>query len=220
MPSSGLRRLPVYLLLDCSGSMMGDPIVAVNEGLGLIYSLLMREPRAVETVYLSVIRFADAAEQEDFTALVDFVPPALTAGGRTAMGSAFHVLVESIQNDLNATTDTTKKGDYRPLVYLLTDGQPTDVWQPEVAKIKALSGSQRPTIIALGCGDDADPAMLRQVTDEVYLMRDATPEQIKAYFKWITGSIAGVSKALAGGGETADMVAPTAAVSGVIKYGG
>jgi uncharacterized protein YegL len=47
------RRLPVYLLLDTSGSMAGAPIVAVNNGVGLLYRELMNNPNALETVWLS-----------------------------------------------------------------------------------------------------------------------------------------------------------------------
>lgn len=214
---STLRHLPIYLLLDCSGSMVGDPIEAVNEGLGMIYRQLMSDPQAVETVMLSVIRFAEAAEQDDLTSLISFVPPTLSASGPTAMGSAFHILEESIRNDLSSDSGTAK-GDYRPLVFLLTDGKPTDEWRSEVNKLKALTGNRRPIIVALGCGGDVDPAMLREVTSEVFLLKDATPEQIKAYFRWISGSIIKVSHAVSPTTSGGEMESPVGVVPGVIKW--
>lgn len=57
------RRLPVYLLLDTSGSMRGEPIAAVNQGLQILVSLLRQNPTALETAYLSIITFDDAAKQ-------------------------------------------------------------------------------------------------------------------------------------------------------------
>lgn len=213
---TGGRKLPVYLLLDCSGSMAGEPIVAVNEGLGQIYRLLSADPQAVETAYLSVIQFGERADQSDLVPVDQFVPPQLDANGRTAMGAAFHLLVESITNDL-VLNDPDKgiHGDYRPLVFLLTDGRPTDNYRDEIPRLQALRGSRRPVIVALGCGPDVDPAMLAQVTDNVFLMHNMSPEAIKGFFKWMSGSIAKTSKAVAGG-TAADLVAP--AVPGIISY--
>ena len=57
------RRLPVYLVLDCSGSMFGDPIEAVNQGVKALVAELQSEPYAIETAYLSVITFESTAQQ-------------------------------------------------------------------------------------------------------------------------------------------------------------
>ena len=85
------RRLPVYLLLDCSGSMAGNAIIAVNEGLWMIYHLLMADPQALETVHISVIRFSDHADQYELTPIDKFQPPTLSASGMTAMGAALRL---------------------------------------------------------------------------------------------------------------------------------
>ena len=53
------RRLPVYLLLDTSGSMRGEPIEAVNRGLKVLVSSLRQDPNALETAFLSIITFDD-----------------------------------------------------------------------------------------------------------------------------------------------------------------
>jgi uncharacterized protein YegL len=52
-----MRRLPIYILLDTSGSMRGEPIEAVKTGLRALLSSLSRDPYALETVYLSIITF-------------------------------------------------------------------------------------------------------------------------------------------------------------------
>ena len=51
------RRLPIYLLIDSSGSMRGEPIQSVNVGLSAMLSALRQDPYALETVYLSIITF-------------------------------------------------------------------------------------------------------------------------------------------------------------------
>ena len=52
-----MRRLPVYLLLDTSGSMFGEPIEAVRNGVQVLVSTLRSDPYALETAYLSIITF-------------------------------------------------------------------------------------------------------------------------------------------------------------------
>ncbi len=198
MSSGYTRRLPVYLLLDCSGSMAGDRIIAVNEGLGMIYRLLMADPQALETVHMSVICFSSKVDQYPLVPLDLFQPPSLTATGATAMGGAFQMLVQSIEQDL-ILNSPTQHGDYRPLVFLLTDGEPTDSYRDPLQRLKSLRGSRTPTIIALGCGTGVNTAMLHEVTENVFLMHTVNPEAIKAFFRWISGSISSTSRAIGSG---------------------
>ena len=58
-----MRRLPVYLLVDVSGSMHGEPIESVKNGLQLLVAALRKDPQALETAYLSVITFGSSAQQ-------------------------------------------------------------------------------------------------------------------------------------------------------------
>lgn len=206
MTTEYTRRLPVYLLLDCSGSMTGNAIIAVNEGLWMIYHLLMTDPQALETVHISVIRFSDYADQYELTPIDHFQPPTLTASGMTAMGAALRLLSQSIEQDLLVNTPT-QHGDYRPLVFLLTDGSPTDNYREAVQKLKLLRGSQRPTIVAVGCGEQVNAAILHELTDDVFLMHTTTPENINSFFKWVSGSIVATSHAV--GDESAMMLPPT-----------
>ena len=82
-----MRRLPVYLLLDTSGSMYGEPIEAVKNGVQTLVSSLRQDPYALETAYLSVITFESSAQQiTPLTELSAFQQPNLSAGGCTAMG--------------------------------------------------------------------------------------------------------------------------------------
>ncbi|MGH2506105.1 MAG: vWA domain-containing protein [Ktedonobacteraceae bacterium] len=189
MSEGYVRRLPVYLLLDCSGSMQGDAIIAVNEGLEIIYRLLIADPRAIDTVFISVICFADQATQYELTSLDQFQPPILSAQGQTALGGALQLLMQSIQHDLIMNTPT-QHGDYRPLVFLLTDGEPTDRYQDGIQQLQMLQGSQKPTIVALGCGSQVNERVLRSLTPNVSLMHAVSTEAIKTFFRWMSGSIA------------------------------
>jgi uncharacterized protein YegL len=214
MKEGYVRRLPVYLLLDCSASMQGEPINAVNEGLGLIYRLLMEDPQAVDSVYISVICFSSQANQYPLVALDQFQPPALYASGTTAMGEAFSLLVQSIEQDLVVNT-ATQRGDYRPLVFLLTDGAPTDSYSDAVQRLKALPGNRKPTLVALGCGQAVNTAMLHEVTDNVFTMNTISADAIKAFFKWISGSILQTSRSVGGRGNQSLTISPPTSIPGI-----
>jgi len=201
------RRLPIYLLLDTSGSMAGAPIEAVNRGVELIHRELMNDPSAIETVYISVITFASDAQQVfPLTELMAFKPPTLNAGGSTSLGQALHMLAEDLDRSIRPNT-ATQKGDYKPLIFLLTDGMPTDTWEREADAIKNRAQKKVANIIALGCGGGVDQAMLKRITDNVLMMDSTNADQISQFFKWVSQSIktASVSAEKAGGG---DAVAP------------
>ena len=80
-----MRRLPVYLVLDTSGSMSGEPIQAVKNGVQMLVSSLRQDPQALETAYLSVITFDSSAhELVPLTDLPSFQAPNIAATGVTA----------------------------------------------------------------------------------------------------------------------------------------
>ena len=131
-----MRRLPVYLLLDTSGSMYGEPIEAVKNGVQTLVSSLRQDPYALETAYLSVITFESSAQQiTPLTELSAFQQPNLSAGGCTAMGEALALLAQKVDTEVTKTTND-QKGDWRPLVFILTDGEPTDDLNKGLAEFK------------------------------------------------------------------------------------
>ena len=179
------RRLPVYLLLDTSGSMAGDPIEAVREGVTLLINELRGDPMAMETAYLSVITFSSTAQQVvPLTELAVFQEPTLDASGATSLGDALDVLVSCADREL-CKQSGEQKGDYKPLVFLMTDGQPTDSWEKSADKVK----NKRWNIIACAAGAGADEFVLKRITETVVKLNDCSFGTLKAFFKWVSASV-------------------------------
>lgn len=213
------RRLPIYLLLDTSGSMAGAPIQAVNQGVNLLYNELMNDPSAIETVYLSVVTFdSQARVATPLTELTQFQPPTLNAGGSTSLGAALRLLNDSLSRDI-ISNSPNRKGDYKPLVFLMTDGMPTDNWEQEADAIKNRTKQKVATIIALGCGGGVKQDTLKRITEVVLMMDSVTPDQITQFFKWVSQSVstASVSAQAAGAGEAqANLPPPPAGIQVVL----
>lgn len=182
------RRLPVYLLLDCSGSMAGEPMEAVRQGVKALLSELRGDPQALETAYLSVITFDSRARQVmPLTELMLFREPELSAGGATALGGALRVLIQCVKTEVRRASPT-QKGDWRPLAFLLTDGSPTDVEEFHLAarELKELGAVN---IIACAAGARADVACLKRVTDHVVMMNTLSAGDLAQFFEWVSGSV-------------------------------
>jgi uncharacterized protein YegL len=179
------RRLPVYLLLDTSGSMSGQPIESIRQGVKALLSDLRSDRQAMETAYLSVITFNSSAQQVcPLTELMAFQEPNLQASGTTSLGEALKVLGQCIDREVKKAT-AVQKGDWKPLVFLMTDGQPTDSWEKAADQIK----SRKFNIIACAAGTDAEPSVLKRITETVVQLNSLAPDQLKAFFKWVTDSI-------------------------------
>lgn len=186
-----MRRLPVYLVLDISGSMHGEPIEAVRNGMQILVSTLRTDPYALETAFLSVIVFDEKARQVvPLTELMAFQPPTVEAGSTTSLGDALKVTKECIEREVRKTT-AEEKGDWKPLVFIMTDGQPTDDWEKGLNEFrKAKTGM----VIACAAGPQADTKILKQITEVVVSLDTADSSTIGAFFKWVSASISTSSK--------------------------
>ncbi len=203
------RRLPVYLLLDCSSSMSGQPISDVRRGVTEMIDELRKKPAALDSVYIKFILFSSIVDEKPLQSLVGLQIPPIDANGSTAMGAALRYLHEGAQYGRDLIKNTSEQlGDWLPMVFLLTDGYPTDDYRQAAGEIlrrvRAKSSHElsadesipRLNVFAFGCGPSASAPMLHEVTDYVYMMPDMSGSAIVELFKWVTDSIGRQSQAL------------------------
>ena len=192
-----MRRLPVYILLDTSGSMRGEPIHSVNVGLQSMLSALRQDPYALESVHLSVITFdLEAKVYLPLTPLDQVQIPDLDvpSAGATFMGAALELLAQEVGKHVQKSTDDVK-GDWRPLLFLMTDGSPSDVYayQQMLPTIKQLNFA---TIVACAAGPKAKTESLLQLTSQVVVLDSMDSNSFASFFKWVSASVvAGSSSA-------------------------
>lgn len=181
-----MRKLPVYLLIDTSGSMYGEPLAAVNNGLETLVQTLQQDPYALETAHLSLITFAsDARQTVPMTEITAFQVPAMQARGQTSMGQALELLAQRMDEEVTKTTPE-KKGDWKPLVFIMSDGAPTDTIENGIAALKERSCG---LVVACAAGQNANVPVLKLITDNVVRLDNLDSESIRAFFKWVSASV-------------------------------
>jgi uncharacterized protein YegL len=184
-----MRRLPIFFVIDVSESMIGEPILDVAAGMRTMIQTLRQNPYALETAYISVIVFAGKAKTlVPLTDVVSFYQPQMPIGGGTSLGAGLQHLISEIDTKL-IKNDGTTKGDWKPVIFLFTDGVSTDNTDQAVYEWEA-KYRDRVNLVAISIGNHADLNLLRRLTDQVLLFNDTKPEAYKDFFKWITASIA------------------------------
>jgi len=177
--------------------MRGEPILSVNVGMQAMIGALRQDPFALESVHVSNITFdIEAREYLPLTPLDQVSLGEITApdAGATFMGAALELLIERVDRDVKRTT-AASKGDWRPLLFVMTDGSPSDLhaFRRAVPVIKSRNFG---SIIACAAGPKAKQDVLRELTDRVVLLDTMDASAFSAFFQWVSASVsAGSSSA-------------------------
>lgn len=207
-----MRRLPIYFLVDVSESMVGTPIEQVQQGMRTIIQNLRVDPYALETVFVSIIAFAGKAKVlSPLTELYKFYPPVFPIGGGTSLGAALEALMNDIDSSIQKTT-LEVKGDWKPIIFLFTDGNPTDNYH---AAFRRWNDKYRShcSLIAVSLGDNVNVLTLAQITNDILLLKDTDPESFSKFFRWITASIKTTSMSVSEQNADEVKLAPTAGIN-------
>jgi uncharacterized protein YegL len=200
------RRFPVYLILDTSGSMLGEPIAAVNNGLKVLVAALMQDPHALESVHISIITFDRQAKVVlPLTPIDGIVLPEISTpeSGPTHLGDALSVLETQFRQDVRRS-DENSRGDWAPFALVMTDGKASDrqTFEQMATKIKTLGFG---SIIGCLAGPDANQDDLKRFCDPVVSLDTLDNQSFSSLFKWVSTAIAGKNRSL---GAAEDIALP------------
>ena len=188
-------RCPCVLLLDVSGSMQGDPIRELNDGLAVYKDELAADSLAAKRVEVALVTFGGQVNVvSSFSTVEQFAPPTLVASGDTPMGAAITQgldLLRGRKEEYRANGIAF----YRPWVFLITDGGPTDEWKPAAARVKEGESQKSFAFFSVGV-QGARMDVLSQISSREPLKLQGL--RFRDLFQWLSNSQQAVSKSTPG----------------------
>lgn len=187
-------RCPVVLLLDTSKSMSGKAIAELNAGLKLFHDELLEDELAAKRVEVAVVAFGPVRVETDFATPEFFTAPVLGAEGETPLGAAVDKALEII-DERKETYRENGINYYRPWIFLITDGAPTDSWEKAAKRIQAGEKEGRFAFFPVGVAK-ANLEVLGKLSSRKPLMLDGL--RFRDLFTWLSRSLQKVSQSQLG----------------------
>jgi len=185
-----MRRLPVYILIQTSGAMRGEPIEAIKVGLETMVASLRQDPFALESVYLSIITFDRTPRVlVPLTELENLQIPEIQqpqAAG-THLGEALELICKKIDQEVLLSTPE-QKGDWMPLFFLMCDGRAADSMLFNNI-LPTLKSKHFGSIIACSVGHKTDHDNLRKITNNIVNLETTDSGSFRQFFKWVSASV-------------------------------
>ncbi|MCI0557630.1 MAG: VWA domain-containing protein [Nitrososphaera sp.] len=191
------------LLLDISGSMAGEKISALNEGLKLFKKEVSDDELASKRVEVAVVGFGNCVSiLRDFSSIDDFDPPELHADGLTPMGEGIlraADLLEQRKEQYRARGIDY----YRPWIFMITDGDPTDMqpgdsrWSEVIKRVHTGEASKKFMFFAVAV-EAANTALLAQIAPPNRPPIKLKERRFRELFEWLSKSQSKVSASKVG----------------------
>ncbi len=182
------------LLLDRSASMAGAPIRELNAGLATFRNELLTDSLAMKRVEVAVVSFGPVRIETEFYTAPNFVPPVLDAGGDTPMGEAIQQGIAMVQQrkDIYKSSGILS---YRPWIFMITDGAPTDAWQTAAQLVHEGEAQKSFAFFAVGV-QGARMDILSQLSTREPLKLQGF--KFREMFLWLSRSMRSVSQSTPG----------------------
>jgi uncharacterized protein YegL len=181
-----MRRLPVFILIDSSASMMGGAISAVNTGLKSLVQTLRTNPFSLETVHLGIISYnTEATIVRPFGDLLSNDLIEIEAKGRSNFGLGLELLIEEMKNQIKVSTNETK-GDWKPLIICMTDGRPSGAWRK---KLKEFHKINKGDFVVCACGMKSNLSIVESFGGSLVVLNEKRQNSIYEFFRWVSSSI-------------------------------
>jgi uncharacterized protein YegL len=187
-------RCPCLLLLDTSGSMHGKPMDELNAGIRQLKDELFADEMAQKRVEVAIIGFGPVQTLSEFQTPDIFQPPTLVASGDTPIGAAVEAGL-ALLDQRKQTYRNNGVSYYRPWVFLITDGGPTDYWQAAAEKVKQGEAANHFSFFAVGVEGARMDILSQMTTREPLKLQEL---RFRDLFKWLSNSLGAVSKSQMG----------------------
>ena len=200
-------RCPCLLLLDTSGSMSGKPIAELNAGLRTFREELNSDSMASQRVEVAVITFGPVKVLSDFQTADMFIPPTLSVTGDTPMGGAITEGLDMLETRKSVYRHAGV-GYYRPWVFLITDGAPTDSYLAAAERVRQGDNPSKKSFSFFAVGvEGADMTKLAQICSPDRPPLKLQGLSFRELFSWLSSSLGGVARSQPG--ELVRLPAPT-----------
>lgn len=182
------RAFPLYLVVDTSSSMQGEPIAALTASIRGLLDGLTQSTDSTVTPFFSLISFGDSAQE-----VVPLTPLTsqslkfeLHAGGETSLGEALHLLASRLSDETQMPSH-----HLRPMIIVFTDGTPTDNWTAGLQALNACPLGQSARRVGVGIGDSYDRGVLEAIAADSVISVPTLHNirGLSAFFKWVSASV-------------------------------